>query len=115
MNMGIFPFWLLIGGCAAALNVPHDLVAVGVAEGLALSLLVATRQSNFLTPMLVAAIPLFWRYVITPALSAGTHAYDASTRIAELASSPTFFIVVSIMSGVASWALAMKWKHTGKA
>ncbi|MBU9336684.1 hypothetical protein [Burkholderia multivorans] len=90
MNIGILPVWLLIGACAAAANVPSDLVAVGVALGVALSMLATTRQANFVTPAFVAALPPLWRYVLTPiALEGGQQMPDVFSKIAALASTPT--------------------------
>ncbi|MBU9546849.1 MULTISPECIES: hypothetical protein [Burkholderia cepacia complex] len=115
MNIGILPVWLLIGACAAAANVPSDLVAVGAALGVALSMLATTRQANFVTPAFVAALPPLWRYVLTPiALEGGQQMPDVFSKIAALASTPTCFYVAAAMSCFASWVLAVKWLHTRK-
>lgn len=115
MNFGILPIWLLVGACAVAAGVPSDLVAVGVAAGFALSMLAATRQTKFLPPALVAALPPLWRYVLTPIALDGSQLQDVFGKIAALASTPTCFYAAAAMSGIASWMLAIKWLHTGKA
>lgn len=116
MNIGILPLWLIIGACAAAANVPLDLVVVGVAAGMALSLLVATRLIAFIAPALVAMLPPFWRYLFMPiAMGDGSHGQDALLRIAEMTSSQAGFYALGAFSFIGSFTLAMKWLYTGRA
>lgn len=116
MNLGILPLWLLIGGCAVAANVPLDLVVLGVAAGVALSMLAATRQLAFFPPAIVALLPPLWRYLFLPiAAGDGSHGQDALLRIAQMTSTPGGFIALGAFSFIASFVLAMKWLHTGRA
>ena len=112
MKMGIFPLWLLVGGCSVALGVPTHVAAVCTALGIALTLAVVSRQSNFLSPALFAAIPLVGTMVVSTTSGQGE---NGMTAILSVTSTPTCFFVCAFLSCATSWMLGVKWVHTGKA
>lgn len=116
MYLGIIPGWLLAAFFAIEFgDLPADWSIAGAALGIGFSVALASGSWKALRHVLALMLIMAVRFLMEPFLADPSIAdQGAAMHMAQVLSTPTALIVVSLFSMVASGIIGVVWVHRGK-